>query len=746
MILKKIAIPKYSVKLLERKQLWELFDNNTYPVLVLQQPSGFGKTAVVSQYASQTKKKKLLWYSLDYLDNKIDIFLSYLYMLLLEKEIPLYENKEKQDTFFFMEQMSKLIEQLEQKRKKEIEQNYLVFDNFEWIENQTIVLLMKQFIENLPGNLQLIIITNQTIPSFFYRYKIEHRCCFITNSQLKWSFLEMTEWSSYHSITISKEEQKCIYEFFDGFPVGIINILEKLNESLKKTRITKIMLEDLIKEYYITNYLDNEVIGKIKEREIIDFLIHTSIFPSFTKESCIEILKLTKIELLDQIIKMGLFLQTDGTKYWYSPFFSSYLKEKCDLREQKRIYSLAANYYKKKKDSFSMIEYAYKGKDYSLLNIIVKQFGKTMLQKGKYDLLGKMITCLEEGEIEVDSETFGLFGQYYYAVGQYDKMETMLNLADSMFGKENQYSIYRIFYRSILQLSEQKEKYMRWLNHALFFLKENQIEIPFLLEEDKKLLTLTKENYKQEKKTHKKQLKIQFFGGFYVETIEDGKEFTWRTKKGKELFAYLVSLNGKPVERRQLLCVLWREEIPDNAVAMLHNMIYNIRKELSAYQLEELICYKNRKYFLETDWLESDLVQIDKICTMVEQKKETEIVQWENSFQNYWGAYLEDIDAGWVSEKESYYEKIYIKGCEILADHFIKQKKYEKAIGFYKNILQLDCYSEEVMEQLINCYRLLGDRKSIKKQYEKFQKLLKADLDVLPGEKLQSVYKQNMQS
>lgn len=87
---------------------------------------------------------------------------------------------------------------------------------------------------------------------------------------------------------------------------------------------------------------------------------------------------------------------------------------------------------------------------------------------------------------------------------------------------------------------------------------------------------------------------VTFFGNFRAGNLKTGEDVCWRTRKEKQLFAYLFSLNGRMVDRANLLDTLWHDEIPENAVPMLHNMLYHIRKELNRLGQDNLICCEKK--------------------------------------------------------------------------------------------------------------------------------------------------------
>ena len=313
-------------------------------------------------------------------------------------------------------------------------------------------------------------------------------------------------------------------------------------------------------------------------------------------------------------------------------------------------------------------------------------------------------------------------------------MEGYLNAADSSFGKDNKYACYRSLYRALIKLDEDKEKYEKQVHNALFFLKESDTGLPYLKDkEEEKLKKLTGKK-KQE------ALKVCTFGVFQVLALQDGRELAWRTKKGRELFAYLLDIEGKAVERRQLIELLWQDEIPENAVAMLHNMIYNIRKELSAYRLETILIYENRKYRLNTEKIACDFFHIKEIARLVEEKNEAGLRREHKSFLKYWGSYLEDIDSFWAEEKRAYYDEIFKKGCWMLAEQFVKENSYETALTLYKNILSVDPYSEEAVEKILLLYGEQKKWEKVKQCYSDFEKILKKDLGIAPGKEVLAAY------
>ncbi len=236
------------------------------------------------------------------------------------------------------------------------------------------------------------------------------------------------------------------------------------------------------------------------------------------------------------------------------------------------------------------------------------------------------------------------------------------------------------------------------------------------------------------------KIRVTFFGTFHAFFTEDGKELTWRTKKGSELFAYLLHMRGAAVERKTLLRELWQEDIPNSAVAMLHNMLYNLRKELANYNLDQIIQYRNKKYMMDTSVIESDIDVIQEAAKYVERGKADRLIEKRALFDTYWGRYLEDMDSKWIEEEQEYFERIYERGCIMIAACLMENGSFDEAVRYLKNALLVNNYSEAAMKQLLECYKGMGDFNSIKRQYSEFCRTLEDELGISPGNELEKIY------
>lgn len=242
-----------------------------------------------------------------------------------------------------------------------------------------------------------------------------------------------------------------------------------------------------------------------------------------------------------------------------------------------------------------------------------------------------------------------------------------------------------------------------------------------------------------------KPLQVSCFGKFRVVITKTGKEISWRTRKALELFAYLVDLEGKPVERRVLLEQLWPDNAPNNEVAMLHNMIYSIRKELrSRPELNNLIQYKGHQYCLDTSLIEVDLESKKQICKLAEAGNAEKLYEHRETLLKHWGAYLKEVDGTWCMARRTYFERTYGKACTLLAAYCRKRRDFETEASCWSAYMAADRYSEEAVAGLLRCYANMGERHQMQRVFESSQKIFREELGIELDTEIVRIYEQGL--
>lgn len=240
------------------------------------------------------------------------------------------------------------------------------------------------------------------------------------------------------------------------------------------------------------------------------------------------------------------------------------------------------------------------------------------------------------------------------------------------------------------------------------------------------------------------EIHVQCFGTFTVYLGEKKQEMNWRTKKATELFAYLYVCRGKAVKRNDLLKILWPDEYPNNAVAMLHNMLYNIRKELAPFGIQNLIEYTGHKYTMDVTLISSDYDKVQQICQAVERKNITLLEENKTLFFTYWGTYLDGIENTWCFREKYYYEKCFINGCDLLSTYLMKNGSWDDAVKVLQAGIEMDVYAENLAIKLMKCYTGSHDKKEGRRLYEHISGVYRSDLHIDPSQEFVQAYEKCM--
>lgn len=115
--------------------------------------------------------------------------------------------------------------------------------------------------------------------------------------------------------------------------------------------------------------------------------------------------------------------------------------------------------------------------------------------------------------------------------------------------------------------------------------------------------------YPVESKRHK--LRVQCFGNF--EVFYGGEPVAFARAKAKEIFAYLVDLNGAVATTGELCGILWEDSIDlERNKHYLRNLISDVRKALRRCQADDVFLCRRNQFAVNPDKIECDYYQFLK--------------------------------------------------------------------------------------------------------------------------------------
>lgn len=223
-------------------------------------------------------------------------------------------------------------------------------------------------------------------------------------------------------------------------------------------------------------------------------------------------------------------------------------------------------------------------------------------------------------------------------------------------------------------------------------------------------------------------LHARFLGNFQL-IGKDNEPIKWRTKKVKELCAYLLH-HIEPVHRDKIMEDLWPEHSYDKASALLHTTVYQLRKKFKDVGHDNPIQFVDERYKLMVV-SESD---IQELKDMLNAKN------IEGLLQLYQEEYLSFEDYQWSLETKEKIHKSFVRHL----DNFIFTASEEvKNHGIFKKVLEklskLEPWEEKYVLELVKYYVRQGQYKEATNLYNKYKESLKKELGIEPRNELEEL-------
>jgi two-component system, LytTR family, response regulator len=249
----------------------------------------------------------------------------------------------------------------------------------------------------------------------------------------------------------------------------------------------------------------------------------------------------------------------------------------------------------------------------------------------------------------------------------------------------------------------------------------------------------------RENKEPYKEGRITCFGAFQLQLDpEHGKEVKWRTNKARELFAYLVHHRRKSVHKEKIIADLWPDMEIERAIVYLHSCIYQIRKVIKRYGLDEWmkVEYHGHSYLLVMDGISCDSDEFVNTASSIQEITQEKILLYERAATLYRGHYFEENDYPWANEFKQQLFMYHIKMLKKMAAFYMEEGMYTEAVLRLKQLLANEPLQEECHEMLLICYAQTGERAALAAHFEGMRKLYLEEVGIEVRPSTQALYEE----
>lgn len=203
-------------------------------------------------------------------------------------------------------------------------------------------------------------------------------------------------------------------------------------------------------------------------------------------------------------------------------------------------------------------------------------------------------------------------------------------------------------------------------------------------------------------------------------------------RKLLSIWVYLLLNGNKPIRRDTLMEVFWKGVGKNSAKNSLHNAISKLRKYLKQLDPDqEFILLKRDCYYLSPKvQVLTDLnaftraLKKGKNCE-IEKDLEGALSQYSHAYRMYKGPFFaHNQQDDWVVEENAYLVENYKLLLDRISHYYSNNGNPDLAIGFCKEILQLDSCREDIHRRVMRCYYRLQMRDQALRQLEQCKLIL----------------------
>jgi LuxR family maltose regulon positive regulatory protein len=439
MLLTKLHIPPAGNNIVHRSELFEKLNTGLSRKLILvSAPAGFGKTTVVSDWINQNKIPTA-WFSLDNGDNDPVEFLSYIISGIqsIHKEfgqsslkLLISPNRPSSESI-----VSLLINEI-----LKINQNFLlVLDDFHLIKSNEVLKLVSYFLEHIPGNIHIVILTRSDPALSVSKLRSQHQLLELRSSDLSFSANDISVlFNKKLKLGLSIDDVYSLETKTEGWIAG----LQLTAISMQGREDISEFIQDLKGDNrYIMDYLMEEVL-KIQTDEIKEFLLQTSILEQMSAPLCNAVLNRTDSQLiLETLEKNNMFvipLDEERTWYRYHHLFADLLKQKLLQKETfiiEAIHNKACEWFEQNKMFELAIEHTLVINNYGKSLHLLSDIVESMWEDGLHAAILRYGDLIPDEIIKKNSALCFYYSWILISSGQIQKAEPFLTSADEITHK-----------------------------------------------------------------------------------------------------------------------------------------------------------------------------------------------------------------------------------------------------------------------------------------------------------------------
>ncbi|MEA4954384.1 MAG: response regulator, partial [Pseudoflavonifractor sp.] len=231
-----------------------------------------------------------------------------------------------------------------------------------------------------------------------------------------------------------------------------------------------------------------------------------------------------------------------------------------------------------------------------------------------------------------------------------------------------------------------------------------------------------------------KRLQIKCLGRLEV-VFASREPIKWRSGKTEELFAFLLHNRGKTVSRDEIIEAVWPDAELERAAHQLHSAVYYIRKTLEQYGVKREQIRISGGYRLELGDTELDVARFRQLCEKIKEGRGIS----DTDLLPYARRYFEGSGWLWSEAERERLSRDFVQAALTLSGALIESCDFMAAEKLLTNAFAKNPYDEDITALLFELYNRTGEKSNAAKHYREYGRILKSELGIEPGERINSI-------
>lgn len=240
---------------------------------------------------------------------------------------------------------------------------------------------------------------------------------------------------------------------------------------------------------------------------------------------------------------------------------------------------------------------------------------------------------------------------------------------------------------------------------------------------------------------------IRCMGGFSFPSMTTNVgQMSWRTKKEKELCAFLCHHAGKHIDQTVIMEALWPDADGIKARSYLYTCVSLLRKNLRKNGVSVSLDKTGDGYALDIDGIPCDWVELQSCLDRGISSENLDTRLLERITVLYRDDYMKDCDYDWATQKREELIGKYIHVLRQFAAWYIKQHNLAASIDCMQKVLKVCPESEMDGRALMSVFVEARNRNEAVKVYRQLERAVTVGLDAELEEETVLLYQQIVSS